>query len=363
MTISHRAALSLLILLLAHAAVAVPSVAQAATDTDPATPVPTAAESLRALQLENDSLHTALEERNASVLARAGDVAQSMSLRLFGAIVVLVLTYFVVRGVGYVIESLAEQNPRRRLVLNRLLPLLRILLWTVAVSFVLRGIFDVPAEGLLVAAAVAGLAVGFAAQDLLKDFFGGLVIVFDQPFQVGDRIAVGDTYGEVSAIGLRSTRIATPDDHLVAVPNAQVVNGQVTNANAGALACQVITDLYLPSGVDETKAKKIAYEAAASSAYVFLQKPIVIHVRDVFKGTFLTHLMVNAYVLDARYEALLVTDITERARRAFRAQGFLPPMPDPPPGAEPMNLPHAEGNGQPSSDRHPSPPHSASASE
>ena len=58
---------------------------------------------------------------------------------------------------------------------------------------------------------------------LLKNLFGGLILVYDQPFQVGDKIRVGGTYGEVKSIGLRSTRIVTPDDNLVSVPNAQVV--------------------------------------------------------------------------------------------------------------------------------------------
>lgn len=289
---------------------------------------------------------------SGEVLQDAREAVQSYGLKAFLAVLVLVLGSLLVRGVVFLLERLAERNAARRLFYKRLVPIARILLWAAAVTFVIRGIFQVGAQGLLAAAAAIGVAVGFAAQDILKNIFGGLVIVFDAPFQVGDKISVGGTYGEVVGIGLRSTRIVTPDDNLVSVPNAQVVDGQVANANAGALDCQVVTDLYLPGWADEALAKRIAYEAAASSKYVYLEKPIVVLVRDEFKETYLTHIKVKAYVLDTRYEFLLMSDVTERARAEFRRHGLFHPVHDPmeevgrpslPPaaGTAPAEAPHA----------------------
>ena len=157
-------------------------------------------------------------------------------------------------------------------------------------------------------------------------------------------------FRSVQSIGLRSTRIVTPDDNLVTVPNAQVVDGQVSNANAGALDCQVVTDLYLPGWVDETRAKRIAYESAASSKYTFLKKPIAVIVKDEYEHGHVLHLKVKAYVLDTRYEFLLASDVTERARRVFRHEGMLTPAPPSPhPGTD---VPPTSGDGTPP----PSPP-------
>ena len=258
-------------------------------------------------------------------LQTARETATNFGLRVALAVLVLVLTFFAIKGVSYVLEALAERSAERRLLYKRIVPIARVILWAVALYVVLRGIFEVDAQGLIAAAAAIGVAVGFAAQDLLKNIFGGLVIIFDTPFQVGDKIRVGGTYGEVVAIGLRSTRIVTPDDNLVSVPNSQIVDGQVSNANAGALDCQVVTDLYLPGWADETKAVQIARQAAASSKYVYLQKPIAVIVTDEYDDGHVVHLKVKAYVLDARYEFLLMSDITERARRAFRNEGLLVP--------------------------------------
>jgi small-conductance mechanosensitive channel len=264
--------------------------------------------------------------QGASVLQDAAQTARSYGLRAFWALVVLMLTFLVVNATVYVLNALSERSAERRLFFKRLVPIARIVLWTFAFYFVIRVVFAVDARGLLAATAAVGVAIGFAAQNILKNIFGGLVIVFDQPFQVGDKIQVGESYGEVVSIGLRSTRIVTPDDSQVSVPNGQIVDTQVSSANSGALDCQVVTDLWLPGFVDEAKAKRIAYQAAASSKYVFLKKPIVVLVKDEFKETFLTHLKVKAYVLDARYEFVFQSDVTERARAEFRRHGLLTPM-------------------------------------
>ena len=262
-------------------------------------------------------------ERVGETLGQAGDVVQNIGVRIFSAILVLILFYLVNKAIVWLLDRLSERRAERRLFYKRMVPLARVLIWSIGLYVIIRFVFQVNAQSLFAATAAIGVAVGFAAQDLLKNIFGGLVIITDRPFQVRDKISVAGTYGEVSAIGLRSTRIITPDDNLVTVPNAQVVDSQVANANAGALDCQVVTDLYLPGWVDERQAKRIAYQAAASSKYVYRNKPIVVIVKDEFKETFLTHLKVKAYVLDTRYEFLLMSDITERCREAFREAGLL----------------------------------------
>ncbi len=312
----------------------------------PDTADPSLAERVQHLEEENDSLRITLRtliQLTSSGLAsgEADDQAGSSpeeviqvdrervrnwGLRTLVAALLLGLTGLVVRILAWVLEKLAERSAKRRLVFKRLIPILRILIWAFAAFFIVRVVFSVGGQELLAAGAAVGVAVGFAAQDILKNIFGGLIVLFDQPFQVGDKVSVGGTYGEVVNIGLRSTRIVTPDDNLVTVPNAQVVDGQVANANAGELNCQVVTDLYLPGWVDEGEAKRIAFDAAASSKYVYLNKPIVVLVKDKFEDTFLTHLKVKAYVLDPRYEFLFMSDVTERARKGFREAGLLGPM-------------------------------------
>jgi small-conductance mechanosensitive channel len=258
----------------------------------------------------------------------AAQDAQNFGLRAFWSIIVLVLAWLFIRTVVWLLDTMAERTAARRLFFKKLIPVVRLVIWTAVAYYIITSVFNVDRTGLLAATAALGVGIGFAAQGILRNLFGGLIIIFDQPFQVGDKIRVGGTYGEVVSIGMRATRIVTPDDNLVSVPNAQVVEDQVANANAGALDCQVIVDLYLPGWVDATKAKAIAYAAAASSRYVYLEKPIVVNVKDEFKETFLTHLVVKAYVVDARYEFALASDVTETAKAEFLKEGMLQPLID-----------------------------------
>lgn len=264
----------------------------------------------------------------AGAAKEAAQEVRQIGGRFLLSLFILIITVFLIRGMVTLLETLSERNAARRLFFKKLIPIVRLLTWVIIVYFVLSGIFNLDRSSLLAAATALGVAIGFAAQDVLKNIFGGIIIIFDQPFQVGDKISVGGTYGEVVSIGMRSTRIVTPDDNLVSVPNSQVVEGQVTNANAGALDCQVVVDLYLPGWTDVRKAKAIAFEAAATSRYVYLEKPIVVIIQDEFKETFLTHLMVKAYVLDTRYESIFRSDITEAAKAEFLRHGLLYAMPE-----------------------------------
>lgn len=256
-------------------------------------------------------------------LESAADNLSNFGLKLFVSLIFLFITYFAIRIVVWVLDTASERSASRRLFFKKLIPVVRIVAWSFTIYLITAKVFNVDRQGLLAAGAALGVAVGFAAQDVLKNIFGGILIILDQPFQVGDKISVGGTYGEVVSIGLRSTRIVTPDDNLVSVPNTQVVDGQVANANAGALHCQVVTTLYLPGNVDVAVAKRIAYEAAANSMYVYLDKPIVVLVKDHFEYEFITKIVVKAYVLDTRFEFVFSSEITETAKAEYLRLGLL----------------------------------------
>jgi small conductance mechanosensitive channel len=76
---------------------------------------------------------------------------------------------------------------------------------------------------------VAGLALGFAAKDTLANFIAGVTILWDRPFRVGDRVDADGEFGQVKEITLRSTRIHTPDNKVVIIPNQNIVNNKIVN--------------------------------------------------------------------------------------------------------------------------------------
>ena len=108
--------------------------------------------------------------------------------------------------------------------------LLRVIIFIIAVLLMLQ-ILQVNISGILAFGGIGGIAVGFAAKDLLANFFGGLIIYMDRPFKVGDWIRSPDKQieGTVENIGWRLTRIRTFDKRPLYVPNSLFTTISVEN--------------------------------------------------------------------------------------------------------------------------------------
>ena len=109
---------------------------------------------------------------------------------------------------------------------------LRIFVVIVVLLFIAQNIFKWNVGAMLAGLGIGGLAFALAAQDMLKNLFGSVTIFADRPFQMGDRVKIGDHDGVVEVVGLRSTRIRLLSGHLVTVPNARVADSAVENITA-----------------------------------------------------------------------------------------------------------------------------------
>jgi small-conductance mechanosensitive channel len=87
-------------------------------------------------------------------------------------------------------------------------------------------------SSLVVLGGALGVGVGFGLQSIVNNFVSGLVLLVERPVRLGDRVEVGDTYGDVMRIGGRSTWIRTNDNEIIIVPNSEFVTKRVTNWTA-----------------------------------------------------------------------------------------------------------------------------------
>jgi small-conductance mechanosensitive channel len=240
------------------------------------------------------------------------------------SILVLLLNWLIIRGIQRILGVFAERSTKHRITIKGFIPLVAIILWSVAAYFIVVNIFSPPRETLIAGLASAGIAVGLAAQDVIKNIFAGLVIIFDSPFKVGDKIEVGSHYGEVNQIGLRSTKITTADDSMVTLPNAEVMNNAVSNSNTGEANCQVVSEIYLPPNIDTVLVRKIAVEAAQVSKFIYLNKPItVLFFNTIQDGVPFYKMRLKAYVSDIRNEFAFKSDMTELVLKQLFAEGIL----------------------------------------
>lgn len=268
---------------------------------------------------------------NEESVDRGGQTVQVPDIReiisfskIFSSILVLLVVWFISRFFTTVLTNLSERFSNYRLIIKRLVPITKVSLWSFGLYFVIAGILQPPLETIITVSASIGIAVGFASQDILRNIFGGIMIILDRPFQVGDKIEVDKQYGEVLEIGLRSVRIVTEDDSVVSVPNGEIMNKSVSNANSSALDCQVVAELFLPRESDIGMVTEICRKAAISSRFVYLNKPVFVHTthttigpRDWLK------VRLKAYVLDIRFEQELRSDMTTLALTELKSRGVI----------------------------------------
>jgi small-conductance mechanosensitive channel len=240
------------------------------------------------------------------------------------AMLVIFVAMIASRTVRTTLDGLGERITEKRLLFKQVAAITRFFILVIASAMVFGNVLAIGdnREVLLAIIAPSAVAIGLALKDLLASLLAGIILLFDRPFQVGDRVSFGDVYGEVKEIGLRTVRLVTLDDNLVSIPNNRFLTDAVSSANAGALHQMCVMDFYIGCNEDFELAQKLVYEATASSRYVYLNLPIVVHLREgpVPDGAerFAMHLTSKAYVLDGRFESAFGTDVTQRVKRAFR---------------------------------------------
>jgi len=244
--------------------------------------------------------------------------------KIIGSLIVLLVGFYFLKFATRILQIFAEKSTRYRLPLKGTVPIVRLLGWSTIIYIIVGLIIQPPFETLIALSASLGIAVGLAGQDLIKNIFGGIMILFDRPFQVGDKIQVGDNYGEVISIGLRSTRIVTADDSKVIIPNSDIMIHSVSNSNSGEPNCQVVAEVFLPIDINTVAVRDIALEVAKVSKYVYLNKPInVLFFNEIKEKRSFLKMRLKAYVLDIRYEFDFKSEMTELIIRELIKNGFL----------------------------------------
>jgi small-conductance mechanosensitive channel len=249
-------------------------------------------------------------------------VAQFTIGKILLAVAVIGGTSVFLKWLNGFLDRLASQNVRLRFLLRQIEPPLRIVTWFGALLIAAQ-IVAPSKDAFLAALGSAALAIGLGLQDLIKNLIGGLVIVADRPYQAGDRIRMGQAYGEVVQIGLRSTKILTSTGSLVTVPNSVVLTSLIFNANAGVAESMVSVEIFIPDGASPDEVLRLGREVAVSCPYTRLGRPILLELNDKGTNSRVMRLTVNAYVYDHRFEPAMHTDVLRRAQRELLARGIL----------------------------------------
>ena len=231
------------------------------------------------------------------------------------ALLIILAAYLTLKILDKLVIWLSERIAKEwRLRVKQFLPFLRMMVLT-SVTVILMNLFlNLSKENILAVTGTVAVALGFAFKDYASSIIAGIVGLFESPYGVGDRIRIGEYYGEVISYGLRSVKIQTPDDNTITIPHNKIWTEAVSNANAGALEAQVVTKFHFAHDIEINLVKKILYQVAQTSKYTALKLPIVVVIEEKPWGTMFK---LKAYPLDARDEFSYQTDLITRAKQAF----------------------------------------------
>lgn len=153
----------------------------------------------------------------------------------------------------------------------------------------------------------------------MRNLMAGLQLAFEDPFDTGDSVRIGDVEGEIIGLGLRATRVRGVDGQVHDIPNQRLTTGEVTNlAGQGDCACELTVTV--PEHMPTERAKRMARQAALLTP---LASPR--HSPEVFMQTDnpaggTIHLRIRGYAFDPNYQDHYRSDVTARLLQAFEQE-------------------------------------------
>jgi moderate conductance mechanosensitive channel len=243
---------------------------------------------------------------------------------LISSAFLLLLGFLVVFALDFVLRILSENLGTKRHILSMIIPVLKIFVYFCVIFLILSPLFELGFAELAVFSVLIGAGLGFGLKDIVENIVAGFVIIIEKPYQIGDKIAINEYYGEVTDIGLIQTVIVTPGDNRITIPNYLTVVNAVSSSNSGSAEMMVITNLYLSYEADIDEAIRLLTEAVITSRYVYVSeaRPIIINVENF---PLYRKILVKAYVNDLRHEFTFKSDITKRAWESYQNAGIKPP--------------------------------------
>ncbi|MDO9538879.1 MAG: mechanosensitive ion channel [Methanocalculus sp.] len=243
---------------------------------------------------------------------------------LLDAVIIFGAAYVLARVISFLLIRISEYTGQLRFIIRMIVPIINIIIYTAAIMLVVDRMLTLSTIEIVALSGLLGAAIGFGLKDIAANIVGGVIIAFQKPYRIGDRITMGSDYGEVTDIGLMETQIITPDDNLVTIPNNKIFTQNVACANAGMAEMMVVIDIYIDHDADITRAVEIFREAVTTSRYIYIS--------DRCFYTILTEnqlhsvrLRARAYVWDLRDEFECKAEISKRTKEAFQREGIIPP--------------------------------------
>jgi len=251
-------------------------------------------------------------------------------LALLKSLIILSWILFLMRATGPVLRSMEHNRNRFKFAQKDTVPLIRnlaIVLLVLAGTYAILLAWDINVTGLVASAGIVGLALSFAAQDTLSHLFAGVAILADRPYRIGDYIVL-DTgeRGEVTAIGLRSTRLMTRDDVEVSIPNGVMGSAKIVNESGGGdTRYRMRVNVGVAYGSDLEQVLRVLEEIALANQAICRKPEPRVRFRAFGPSSLDFELL--AWIEEPSLRGLLVHEMNCAIYRRFREEKIVIPFP------------------------------------
>jgi small-conductance mechanosensitive channel len=161
-----------------------------------------------------------------------------------------------------------------------------------------------------------GVGIGFGLQGVVNNFVSGLILLFERPVRVGDTVEIGGKWAEIKRIGLRATTVQTLDQADVIIPNADLINNQVTNWTLSNRMVRLIIPVGVAYGSDVPLVMETFAECASNHDMVAAFRPPQVLFRGFGESSLDFEL--RLWVKDADHRLKVASDLHQEIDRKFR---------------------------------------------
>lgn len=196
----------------------------------------------------------------------------------------------------------------------------------IGAMMVILSIWKLNITPIIASAGIAGVAVALAAKDIIANFFGGVSIFIDKPYKIGDVVVLDrGERGEVVEIGIRSTRIRTPDNIMITIPNALVANSKIINESAPVTNIRIKISIGVAYGSDIEKVERALLDIASLNENVLKEPPPIVFFSSF--GDSALNFDLHCWVKEPNLGLIARNEINRAIYKRFNELGIKIPFP------------------------------------
>ena len=143
-------------------------------------------------------------------------------------IIILIASLLIIKWTSIFINNTGKKFEFDATLIQVINELIKYTVYALAVTLILNGL-GINITAIAVSLGIVGIAVGFAARDTISNFISGLFVLGDKSFKVGDIIEISDQKGKVTIMGFRVTKLVTPDNNIITIPNSNFSKNVLIN--------------------------------------------------------------------------------------------------------------------------------------